>query len=178
MSNFIWIFVYSLKLHGLQWSFCICSCLNECCTYGQFDIQPVDMYRASTILSHLYLLCSLQSILNQVCQAKLVAKCCSDALVNKCNLLCKCTHFWQLVHCIELLQTPLPQTPHGHLIAFCVTFCHSPLIITLVFTAWCTIVQSTVLRSHVVHPPARPSAKSVSQLFTGSFIFCLNVSNY
>jgi len=43
-----------------------------------------------------------------------------------------CTHFWQLVHCIELLATPLPHTPHGHLTAFCVTFCHSPLIITLV----------------------------------------------
>jgi len=26
-----------------------------------------------------------------------------------------CTHFLQLVHCIELLQKPLPQTPHGHL---------------------------------------------------------------
>jgi len=27
---------------------------------------------------------------------------------------------------------PLPQTPHGHLTAFCIIFCHSPLIITLV----------------------------------------------
>jgi len=26
-----------------------------------------------------------------------------------------CTHFLQLVHCIELLPTPLPVTPHGHL---------------------------------------------------------------
>jgi len=48
-----------------------------------------------------------------------------------------CTRFLQLVHCIELLPTPLPQTPlpqtsHGHLTAFCVTFCHSPLIMTLV----------------------------------------------
>jgi len=43
-----------------------------------------------------------------------------------------CTHFLQLVHCIELLPTPLIQTPHGHLTAFCVTFCHSPLITTLV----------------------------------------------
>jgi len=42
-----------------------------------------------------------------------------------------CTHFWQLVHSIELLPTPLPQTLHGHLTAFCVTFCRSPLIITL-----------------------------------------------
>jgi len=24
----------------------------------------------------------------------------------------------------------LPQTPHGHLTAFCVTFCHFPLIIS------------------------------------------------
>ena len=32
-----------------------------------------------------------------------------------------CTHFWQLVHCIELLLTPLPlpQTSCGHLTAFC-----------------------------------------------------------
>ena len=30
-----------------------------------------------------------------------------------------CTHLWQLVHCIELLPTPLPHTPHGHLAAFC-----------------------------------------------------------
>ena len=42
------------------------------------------------------------------------------------------THFLQLVHCIELLPTPLPHTPHGHLTAFCVTFCRSPLIMTLV----------------------------------------------
>ena len=33
-----------------------------------------------------------------------------------------CTHFWQLVHCNELLPTPLLQTPHGHLTAFCLTF--------------------------------------------------------
>ena len=33
-----------------------------------------------------------------------------------------CTHFWQLVHCNELLLTPLLQTPHGHLTAFCLTF--------------------------------------------------------
>jgi len=43
-----------------------------------------------------------------------------------------CTHFWQLVHCIELLPMPLPQTPHDRLTAFCVTFYHSLLIITLV----------------------------------------------
>ena len=43
-----------------------------------------------------------------------------------------CTHFWQLVHCNELLTTPLLQTPHGHLTAFCLTFWRSPLIITLV----------------------------------------------
>ena len=46
-----------------------------------------------------------------------------------------CTHFWQLVHCIELLLTPLPLTPHGHLTAFCITFCclptnHNPGFIT------------------------------------------------
>jgi len=43
-----------------------------------------------------------------------------------------CIHFWQIVHSIELLPTSVPQTPHGHLTAFCVTFCHSPLIKTLV----------------------------------------------
>jgi len=45
-----------------------------------------------------------------------------------------CTHFGQLVqvHCIELLPTPLPHTPHGHLTALCITFCDSHLIITLV----------------------------------------------
>jgi len=35
------------------------------------------------------------------------------------------THFWQLVHCIELLPMPLLQTSHGHLTAFCITFCRS-----------------------------------------------------
>jgi len=35
---------------------------------------------------------------------------------------------WQLVHCIELLPTPLPQTPQGHLTAFSITFWHSPFI--------------------------------------------------
>jgi len=33
-----------------------------------------------------------------------------------------CTHFWHLVYCIALLPVPLPQTSHGHLIAFCITF--------------------------------------------------------
>ena len=42
------------------------------------------------------------------------------------------THFWQLVHCNELLPTPLLQTLHGHLAAFCLSFWRSPLIITLV----------------------------------------------
>jgi len=37
-----------------------------------------------------------------------------------------CNRFRQLVHCIELLPMPLPQTLHGHLTAFCVTFCRSP----------------------------------------------------
>jgi len=41
-----------------------------------------------------------------------------------------CTHFWQLVHCIELLRTPLPHTAHGYLAAFCTGFWRSPLIIT------------------------------------------------
>ena len=43
-----------------------------------------------------------------------------------------CIHFWQPVHCTELLLTPLPQTTHGHLAAFCISFWHSPLTITLV----------------------------------------------
>jgi len=43
-----------------------------------------------------------------------------------------CTHNLQQVHYNELLPSPLPQTPHGHLTAFCVIFCRSPLIMTLV----------------------------------------------
>ena len=43
-----------------------------------------------------------------------------------------CTHFWHLVHCNELLPSPLLQTPHGHLTAFCLTFWRFPFIITLV----------------------------------------------
>jgi len=39
-----------------------------------------------------------------------------------------CTHFWQLVHCIELLPTPLPYTPNGHHAAFCTSCWRSPLI--------------------------------------------------
>jgi len=46
-----------------------------------------------------------------------------------------CTHFWQLVHCNELLPTSLQQTPHGHLTAFCLTFwwlrCGSKLIVAV-----------------------------------------------
>ena len=36
------------------------------------------------------------------------------------------------IACIELLPALLPQTPHGHLTAFCTCFWRSPLIITLV----------------------------------------------
>jgi len=32
------------------------------------------------------------------------------------------TNFLHLVHCIELLPTPLLQSPHGHLTAFCIKF--------------------------------------------------------
>ena len=42
-----------------------------------------------------------------------------------------CTHMWQLVDCIELLPTPLPHTPHGHLTAFCTGFWRSPLTLVL-----------------------------------------------
>jgi len=46
-----------------------------------------------------------------------------------------CTHFWQLVHCNELLPTSLQQTPHGNLTAFCLTFwrlrCGSKLIVAV-----------------------------------------------
>jgi len=38
-----------------------------------------------------------------------------------------CTHFWQLVRCIELLWRPLPHTPRGHLAAFSIIFWHFPL---------------------------------------------------
>jgi len=48
----------------------VCSCLNGCCTYGQFDTQQVDTSKASTILSHLSLLSFLPSTLNQVGEAE------------------------------------------------------------------------------------------------------------
>jgi len=35
-----------------------------------------------------------------------------------------CTHFWHLVHCIEFLPTPLPQTPHGHNLSFVHIYFH------------------------------------------------------
>ena len=37
------------------------------------------------------------------------------AVKRLCVCVFICTHFWQLLHCIELLPTPLLQTPHGHL---------------------------------------------------------------
>ena len=42
-----------------------------------------------------------------------------------------CTYFLQLVHCIELLPRSLPQTSHGHLTAFCVTFCRSLILLLI-----------------------------------------------
>jgi len=57
-----------------------------------------------------------------------------------------CTHFWQLVQCIELLPTPLPHTLSGHLTAFCINFCHSPLIITLVLFI-CTLMPLFSMKS-------------------------------
>ena len=59
-----------------------------------------------------------------------------------------CTHFWQLVHCNELLPTPLLQTPHGHLTAFCLTFTCSPLIITLVLFILTLMTLLSMLFSH------------------------------
>jgi len=32
-----------------------------------------------------------------------------------------CIHFWQLVHCIEFLPTPLLQISHGHPPVFCIS---------------------------------------------------------
>ena len=59
-----------------------------------------------------------------------------------------CIHFWQLVHCIELLPMPLPQTLHGHLTAFCIIFCHSPLIITLVLFIFTLMPLFSMLSFH------------------------------
>jgi len=61
-----------------------------------------------------------------------------------------CTYFWQLqlVHCIELLPTPLPHTPHSHLAAFCTGFWRSPLIITLVLF----IIYSHTSILHIILP--------------------------
>jgi len=41
------------------------------------------------------------------------------------------THFCT-TDIIKLLPTPLPQTPHSHLVAFCISLWHSPLIIYFV----------------------------------------------
>jgi len=49
-----------------------------------------------------------------------------------CYPLYHCTSCVQLVHCIELLPTPLPHTTHGHLAAFCLNFWCSSLVITFV----------------------------------------------
>jgi len=54
-----------------------------------------------------------------------------------------------VVHCIELLPTPLSQTPHSYLAAFCITFCRSPLIITLV------IFIFTLMPFFPCHPSTR-----------------------
>jgi len=63
-----------------------------------------------------------------------------------------CTHFWQLVHCIELLPTPPPQTPHGILQPSALpsaTPHHSkpwfyslmPLFSTLTFHSWSLFIR-------------------------------------
>ena len=64
----------------------------------------------------------------------------------------------QLVHCIELLPTPLRQTPHGHLAAFCISVCYTPDIITLVLFILFLVplfstlsFHSTADINHVVH---------------------------
>ena len=44
------------------------------------------------------------------------------AVKGVCVCVFLCTHFWQLLHCNELLPAPLLQTPHGHLTALCLTF--------------------------------------------------------
>jgi len=53
-------------------------------------------------------------------------------LLDSRNLHKQMSSLLRIVHCIELSPTPLPQTPHGHLTAFCITFCCSPLITTMV----------------------------------------------
>jgi len=57
-----------------------------------------------------------------------------------------------LVHCIGLLPTPLPQTTHGHLAAFCITFCRPPLIITLVLFIFTLMLLISTLSFHSLLP--------------------------
>jgi len=74
-----------------------------------------------------------------------------------------CTHFWHLVHCIELLSTPLPQTPCDHLAAaFCITFCHSPLIITLVLFIFTLMPLFSTLSFHSLSLLIRSSVSAIT----------------
>jgi len=71
----------------------------------------------------------------------------------------------------ELLPTPLPQTPHGHLTTFCVTFCHSSLITTLVLFMFTLIPLFSMLSFHSLSLLIRSS--SVTAI---SAIPCVNNS--
>jgi len=71
-----------------------------------------------------------------------------------------CTHFRQPVHCMELLLTPLPQTPHGHLAAFCISFWRSPLIRTLVLFIFTLIPYS------LCYPSTHETRRNYNTLWT------------
>ena len=58
--------------------------------------------------------------------------------------------FWQLVHCNELLSTPLLQTPHGHVTAFCLTFWRSSLHLGFIH------IDSHAFALHVTFPLIKP----------------------
>ena len=85
-----------------------------------------------------------------------------------------CTHFWQLVHCNELLPKPLLQTPDGYLTAFCLTFCRSPLIITLVLFILTLMPLLSTLSFHslsLLINSCSVSAITAKQWCSGKYLF-------
>ena len=78
-----------------------------------------------------------------------------------------CTHFWQLVqHTVLNYYQRLYHRPHGHLIAFCITFCHSPLIIILVLFTFTVMPLFSTKAFHSLSLLIRSS--SVSAITTRS----------
>ena len=68
---------------------------------------------------------------------------------------------------IELLPSPLPQTPHGHLAAFCITFCCSQLVTILVLFVFTLMPLFSTLSFHSLSRLIRSS--SASAITTNSY---------